>query len=266
MFSLSIFCSLLFLPPSAFPAATVRPSVRRTISHLSSLSSSGLCSPPLLSAAEVLLALSPYLTHKDPVGRPSDPPLPPANPPGWIGSGSVWSKQLIGDWRSLAGSSMPADDLKGSIFLVDTALRVLWKMSPAPPFKFILLSIALWIPRYCRLWSYLKTLEASLRVSSSVCPHGFCCVSVLKLQPCSICQLRCGDEEETHIMSAALSCLSHSLFLSLIHLHRISTMILVTHKSPESFYIIISRRVIKKDLPVGTETPSPPLYPIRLTV
>lgn len=170
MFSLSIFCSLVFLPPSAFPALTVRPSLRRTMSHLPSLSSSGLCSPPLLSAAEVLLALSPYFTHKDPVGRPSVPPLPPASPPGWIGSGSAWSKQLIGDWRSLAGSSMPADDLKGSIFLVDTALRVLWKMSPPLTFKFILLSIASWIPRRCRLWSLRETLDARLRVSSSVCP------------------------------------------------------------------------------------------------
>lgn len=44
-----------------------------------------------------------------------------------------------------------------------------------------------------------------------------------------------------------------SLFPSLFQLHRIDAMILVTHETPESFYIIILRRVIKKDSPIGRE-------------
>lgn len=90
--------------------------------------------------------------------------------------------------------------------------------------------------------------------------RAFSCVSAVKLQTGPTCQLRCGHEEETRVISAALSCLALSLFLSvsLFHLHWISTMILVTHETPESFYIIIPRRVIKKDSPIGIETPSPP--------
>lgn len=38
-------------------------------------------------------------------------------------------------------------------------------------------------------------------------------------------------------------------------------MILVTHETPESFYIIILRRVIKKDSPIGRETPLRPPRP-----
>ena len=117
MFSLSTFCSLCFLPVSHLPIDSKSlSSGNSTMSLLPmpSLSSSWLCSPPLLSAAEALkLKRSPYFTHDDTDGK-----LNVAGGPSRIKLDCVdpWSKELIDDGRSRGKTPSFAAELKESIF------------------------------------------------------------------------------------------------------------------------------------------------------